>query len=438
MTWRWLLCVPMVLAGVWELRADDWPQWLGPQRDSVWRETGVVDVFPKAGLPIKWRVPVGLGYAGPAVVGDHVYLLDYVKSTGEVANNPSARIELTGEERISCFDIHTGKQLWVHAYPCNYKLSYPSGPRCTPTVSDGRVYALGAEGRLTCLDAKTGELVWAKELTVEYETETPIWGFAAHPLVHGDLLYCVVGGKGSVAVAFKKDTGAEVWRALSADSAGYCPPSIIQHGGREQLLIWHPFALNALEPKTGNVIWSEPLQPGYEMSVTAPTKSGDRLFASGIQTVGAMYQLDAAGKADVLWRGKSKTALYSCNSPPFFHQGTVYGADCQVGSFVAFNAEDGKRLWETFQPTSNGTRRASHGTSYVVQHGDRFFLFSETGDLILARLSPEKYEEISRFHVLDPTNECFGRKVVWSHPAYASRCCFARNDKELVCVDLKK
>ena len=101
------------------------------------------------------------------------------------------------------------------------------------------------------------------------------------------------------------------------------------------------------------------------------------------------------------------------------------------------NLQDGQRLWETFAPTT-GKGRATHGTAHLVRHENRFFLFSETGDLVLARLTPKAYEELGRFHVLEPTGEAFGRAVAWSHPAFANRCVFARNDKEIVCVSLAR
>ena len=122
--------------------------------------------------------------------------------------------------------------LWTHAYDRTYKISYPGGPRCTPTVDGERVYTLGAEGDLRCLNVADGTLVWSKDLTAEYKFDTPVWGFAGHPLVAGDLLYCLVGGEGSVAVAFDKATGREVWRALTASEPGYCPPTMITHGGQ--------------------------------------------------------------------------------------------------------------------------------------------------------------------------------------------------------------
>ena len=133
--------------------AEDWPQWLGPRRDSVWHEKGVVKNFPKSGLKVKWRVPVGLGYSGPAVVDSKVYVTDYVLRSGEVKNNPGGRDKLEGTERVLCFDANSGKTLWKHEYARSYNISYPGGPRCTPTVNDGKVYALGAEGNLLCLDS---------------------------------------------------------------------------------------------------------------------------------------------------------------------------------------------------------------------------------------------------------------------------------------------
>ena len=432
---RFVLLIVLVVQGYG--LADDWPQWLGPGRDSVWREKGVAEKFPADGLPVKWRTPIELGYAGPAVVGNKVFVTDYVKSGGEVVNKPGGRTKLSGVERVLCLTADTGRIIWKHEYDCPYNVSYAGGPRCVPAVDSGKVYTFGAEGHLLCLNAMTGDVVWSKELNKEYNTETPFWGYAAHPLVDGDVLYLVVGGEGSIAVALNKDTGEEIWRALSCDSSGYCPPTMIQHGGVKQLLIWHPDALNSLNPKTGDVYWTEPLKPAYRMSVTAPRLDGDPLFVSGIGTVGALFKLDTnKPAAERVWTGTAKTAVYNCNSTPLLIDGVIYGSDCQLGALVGAKIEDGERLWQTFEPTSGGDRRASHGTAFLVRHEDRVFLFSETGDLILAGLSEAGYEEISRFHVLDPTNECFGRDVVWSHPAFASRCVFARNDKEIVCVSL--
>lgn len=415
---------------------DDWPQWMGKNRDGVWSEKGIVEKFPSGGPKVRWRAPANLGYAGPAVVGNRVYLFDYVPTQGEVKNNPGDRIALQGSERLQCLDANTGEVVWKYEYACPYSISYPSGPRCTPTVADGKVYALGAEGNLTCLDAQTGEVLWSKDFKKDYNAKVPIWGFASHPLVDGDNVYCVVGGEGSIAVAFHKDTGKEVWKALSASEQGYAPPSIIESSDVRQLLIWDADKLNSLHLQTGKVYWSLPLKPSYGMSIMAPQKSGDYLFASGIGNVAALIKL-STGKpgAEIVWTGKPKTALYAANTTPLIDGQTLYGVDCDTGFLMAVDLKTGERLWTTAEPTT-GKRRAGHGTAFLVKNGDRYFIFSETGDLVIAKLSPEKYEEIDRAHILEPTGEAFGRQVVWSHPAFANKSCYARNDKELVCVDL--
>jgi outer membrane protein assembly factor BamB len=418
-------------------RGDDWPQWLGPRRDSVWRETGILDRFPEGGPKVLWRVPVRGGFAGPAVAGGRVYLADYLTDT-DTTGNPAARTKIDGTERVLCLDAAGGKVLWKHEYPCPYHISYPAGPRCTPAVHDGKVYTLGAMGDLLCLDAEKGTVIWSHDLKKDYKTKAPIWGFCGHPLVDGRKLVCLAGGEGSVAVAFDKDTGKELWRSLSAKEPGYCAPTLIEAGGKRQLLIFHPESLNSLDPETGKPYWSVPLEPLYAMSIAAPRRLGDYLFVSAIGTKAVLLKLaDDRPAVTEVWRGDTSTAVYCSNSTPFLEDGMIYGSDCQTGPLRGVRLEDGKRLWETFAPTTGGKERAGHGTAFLVKNGDRFFLFSETGALIIARLSPKGYEEVSRCKLLEPTGKSYdGRTVVWSHPAFAGKCVFARNDKELVCASL--
>lgn len=428
------LALIVTLTGI--AAAEDWPQWNGPGRDGRWTEKGVVTSIPADGLPIKWRTPVNWGYSGPAVANGRVYLTDYLKKSGELANSPGGRNKLTGVERVLCLDEKTGEVIWERPYDQPYNLSYAGGPRATPTVDGDRVYTLGAEGDLLCLNVEDGKTVWKKELKEEYKCEAPFWGFTAAPLIDGDKLICVVGGRGSIAVAFNKHTGKEIWRALTASDAAYCPPTIIQAGGVRQLLIWHADAINGLNPETGEVYWTEPLAPSYKMAIMAPQKEGDLLFASGIGTIGACFRLDAKKPAvEVVWRGDTRTGVYCANSTPIIDNGVIYGCGCRGGELRAVELETGKRLWQTYEPTTGG-RRAGHGTAMLTKNGDHYYLFNEKGELIIAKLTPEKYDEVGRFKVLEPTNEAFGRAVVWSYPAYANRCMFVRNDKEIVCVSL--
>jgi outer membrane protein assembly factor BamB len=429
-----LACLAMALsfAITW---GDDWPQWMGPRRDGQWRETGVLRTFPKEGPKLLWKVPIAGGYAGPAVAHDHVFVTDFV-TDGTRENDPGKRVELTGKERLHALDASTGKTIWTHAYPVTYKISYPAGPRATPTVQDGVVYMLGAEGNLTALDEKSGQVRWAKSLKEEYKIEAPIWGFCSHPLIHDGLIYLTVGGEGSVAVALEAATGKQVWASLSASEPGYAPPSIIHVGNKPQLIIWHAEAINSLDPKTGKVYWSKPLKPNYGMAIMAPQLAGNRLFAGGI---GVSLLLELQGdqpSAKELWRGDTKRGVECVNSTPIIDGDYLYGVN-RFGQLRCVELATGNHVWESFEATT-GNRSANSGTGFLVKCSDYYFIFSETGDLITATLSPAGYQEISRAHLIDPSNEAFGREVVWSHPAFARRAVFVRNDKEIAAYSLSE
>lgn len=429
--------------------ADDWPQWLGPKRDGVWRETGILAKFPQGGPKVRWRTPIGEGYSGPSVVNGKVYITDRVLSKG--AKNPDSAFDrksrVAGVERTLCLNEADGKILWQHEYDCEYQISYASGPRTTPAVADGKVYTLGSMGHLYCYDADTGKVIWFKELTKEYKITAPVWGFSGQPLVDGDRLICLVGGQGSVAVAFNKDTGKEIWKNLSAAEPGYAPPVIFDVGGKRQLIFWHPESVNGLNPATGEVYWSQrynkkkALQAG--MSIPTPRLDNDRLFFTCFYEGSLLLQFKGQAQPTVAWQIQGRSvmpedtdALHSVMVTPVIKDGYVYGVD-SYGELRCLELATGKRIWSTHQPVTGESTR--WGNAFIVEQGDRYFLFNELGDLIIAKFSPKGYEEISRANILVPTNTMAppaGRRVIWSHPAYANRSVYARNDKEIICVSL--
>ncbi len=416
-------------------RGDDWPQWMGPQRDGVWREKGILDKFPDKGPKLRWRAPVGGGYAGPAVAKGKVYVHDRVLAPGAKGPaNPFKRGKLPGKERVLCLDDKDGTVLWKHEYDCTYTVSYPAGPRVTPTVHDGKVYTLGSEGHLFCLDADKGGVLWKRELKKDYKVEAPMWGFSAHPLVDGKRLICMVGGKGSVVVAFDRNNGNELWKALSATEPGYCPPSIHEAGGKRQLIVWHAQAIESLNPENGKAYWSVDIEANYGMAIAAPQKLGDYLFATSYAGRAVMLELARdKPEAKVLWRGGRKSGLYSTFATPFLEGGHIYGV-CSDGEYRCVKAATGERVWETLAPV--GGAKARWGNVFQVKNGDRFFLFNERGDLIVARLSPAGYSEVSRTNLLPPTSNAGDRRVVWMYPAFANKSIYARNDREIVCYSL--
>lgn len=434
-----LACWLAVVLLASSVTADDWPQWMGPRRDDVWSETRILDKFPADGIKVLWRQPVHGGFAGPAVVDGRVYVTDYQKSQGDDKPEPTKRNELQGRERILCLDARTGAEIWRHEYDCPYTISYPAGPRCTPTVDGELVYTLGAMGDLICLNARSGQVVWSKNLPRVYHASVPLWGYAGHPLVYKNLLICAAGGKGSTLVALEKQTGQEVWRALTASEIGYSPPTIIVAGGVTQLLFFHGASINSLNPETGELYWTEPLRTAFSMAIMAPRTDGEFLFAGGHNGQSLGLKLDATKPAVTLaWNGSRNLGLAPVSGTPFVENGVAYGIDGN-GIFRAIRMATGERLWGTSKPVNgqDGDRRgAVEGATFVTKNADRFFIFGENGDLVIARLTPEKYDELSRTKLLDPVGVGLGRKVVWSHPAYANRCVFARNDREIVCASL--
>ncbi|MBI3850217.1 MAG: PQQ-like beta-propeller repeat protein [Verrucomicrobia bacterium] len=424
------------------LLADDWPQWLGPQRDAVWRETGIMEKLPADGPPVRWRTPIGAGYAGPAVANGKVYLTD--RQLAEGASNPANPFDrgtIPGTERTLCLNEADGKILWQHKYDCPYTVSYPAGPRATPVIGGGKVYTLGTEGHLFCLDAISGKPLWSHDFKKDYGIPTPMWGFSAHPLLDGNKLICLAGGDGSTAVAFDKDSGKELWRALTAKEPGYCPPMIFEAGGKRQLVVWHPEAVNSLDPETGMVYWSHPCKIRSGMTIPTPRKMGDLLYLTCFYNGSIMLRLDANKPAATeVWASKKVSekdtdALHSTMSTPFLEDGYIYGV-CSYGQLRCLKADTGERVWETLKATTPDGKEMRWANAFLVKNGDRFFLFNEKGDLIIAKLSPKGYEEISRAHLLEPTNTAAGRDVLWSHPAFANRSMYARNDKEIISVSL--
>jgi outer membrane protein assembly factor BamB len=414
---------------------DDWPQWMGPNRDNIWRETGLIDKFPKDGPKIVWRTKITWGYSGPAVHNGKVYITDY-QTNDNVKDANFGRAGFNGRERIICLDEATGKEIWKKEYDCPYSISYPSGPLCTPVVENGLVYSLGAEGNLLCLKADSGEVVWEKALKEAYGTKSALWGYSAHPLIDGEQLITLAGGEGSHVVSLNKKTGAELWRASSSSEQGYAPPTIINAGGVRQLILCKPTAVTSIDPATGKEYWSVPYEASNGSIIMSPIQVGDYLYVAGYSKKSLLLKLNKEKPTvEEVWRDKARTAISPVNVQPIAIGNVIYGMD-QGGALMAIEIPSGERLWETTDAV--GGRLAGSETAFIVKEADRFWLFNEKGELVIAKLSPKGYEELDRVKVIEPSNLAFGREVVWSMPAFANKRAYIRNDNEIICVDLKK
>ncbi len=432
-------------------QADDWPQWLGPERNAIWKETGIIDKFPAKGPALRWKSLLGGGYSGPSVANGKVYVMDrwakpvdpekskFLHDGPPPRNINFVRKLLPGTERVVCLEEKDGSVKWVHEWDCDYTTvaAYAIGPRVTPTVDGDRVYALGAEGHLVCLDAKDGKVKWNRDFKKDYGLKIPEWGTSSHPLVDGDQLICVVGGQDSTVVSFDKKTGVEKWRALNASQPGYCPPVIHTLGGKRQLLIWHSDAIVALNPSIGKSYWSVPIKPTYAMSIGQPVVSGNRVFIMSFNRVSACIDVsDDGNSAKVAWKGTTRRGIGGVHNTALIFDGHIYGCG-PGGKYICARLSDGKQLWNTFA-ASGGERPISWGNVFTVKQGDRYFLANDLGELIIANLRPSGYEEISRAKLIEPTHKVSGRMLVWSHPAFSNRSVYLRNDNEIRCYDLAK
>ena len=424
-----VLCGALVTTLAVMAIGDDWPQWRGPNRDGVWRETGLVGTFEKPQLEHLWRTEVGSGYCGPTVADGRVYVMDRLLSPRQI-------------ERVHCFDARTGKNLWSFAYDCVYRgVQYDAGPRASVTIHDGRAYALGTMGHLHCFDAITGEVLFSRDLNSEYGIRMPIWGIAAAPLIEGDLLILQIGAEGGACVlALDRKTGKEAWRALD-DGASYSAPIVIDQAGKQVLVVYTAQNVVGLNPQSGEVYWRHPFPPTHmPIGIATPVRHRDLLFVSNFYDGSLLLRLEQNEPAVAqVWKraGQSEQqtdALHSIISTPYLEGDHIYGVD-SYGELRCLRLDTGDRVWESLEAVP----KARWATIHFVRNHDNVWMFNEKGELIIARLSPEGYHEKSRARLIEPTRDQLPSRrggVVWSHPAFADRHVFARNDRELVCASL--
>jgi len=402
--------------------AIDWPQFRGPNRDGTWDETGILESFPRKGLKIRWRHPVGGGWSSPVVAQGRVFVSDVQLS------KPSSR------ERVHCFAEKSGKVLWVYAYQENYSEwtfvpERGAGPTATPIVEQDRIYVVGANGYVHCLDAKAGSVIWEKNIGQEYEVA--VMSCRPSPLLEGSLLIVFTGAKpGASVLALDKQTGKEVWKVLD-DQVSNSSPIAITSAGSRQLIVWSDNSIASLDPANGHTFWREPIVTSSNDSTATPVFHGNRLLVSGLM-------LELGGDppaASFRWpenRAPSKRIL-SNTSSPVMQGGYIFGARSS-GELVCLEAATGTQLWST-----NTVTTPKNGASInITPQGGEYFLFTDEGNLIRAQLSPAGYREISRSHLIDPTWPFAGAKFVYAPPAFANRHMFARNEAEVVCASLEK
>lgn len=411
----------------WSTNAQDWPDWRGNNRDGVWLETGIVDRFDSAQISVKWSVPIGAGYSGPTVANGKVYVTDRI-------TDPKAL------ERVLCFNEQTGEKIWEYSYQCEYSgVGYQAGPRASVVINANKAYSLGTMGNLCCFNAASGKVLWKKDLNTEYEIVMPIWGIAATPLIVDEKIIVHVSGSNNASiVAFDKNTGDEIWRNLD-ERVAYSAPILIQKNGKKVLVNWTEYSLSGVNPETGEVYWRFPWKTGYGMSIATPVLSNDHIFVSAFYSGSLLVKLgDDYTTAEKVWQrsGQSERktdALHCVMNTPIILGEYIYGVD-SYGELRCLDFNTGDRIWED----QTAVKRNRWANIHFVQKEDKVWMFNEQGELLITELSPEGFTEISRAKLIEPTKKQLARGVCWTHPAFANKHVFVRNDNKLVCADLSK
>lgn len=440
-----LACMVILSHAFSPAAAEDWPQWLGPNRDGEWKEDGVLELLPKELKP-RWTAKIGQGYSGPAVARGKVILMD---RTTDAKTAEGGRLTTSmGKERVICLDAEKGTELWVHEYDCEYKnISYGSGPRTTPTIDGDFVYTLGTMGDLKCLAINDGKPVWETSFPRDHDAPSPAWGWSAHLLLEGDAVIALVGGEKQAVAAFDKKTGKKKWAALSTQEICYSAPVIAVAGGKRQLIVWLSDYVASLDPVTGKEFWrhehpvrgTEVMRPAVNISI--PKVAGNMVYVSGGYHGALALKLgEDKPTAEIAWRSKKPLhqkpdTLSTLMTTLLVHDGYLYG-QCRDGEMKCLKADTGEVLWDDLALL--GGKKAQFGSASWVRNGDKVWCLTDTGDLCTLKLSPKGYEETSRVHLIDPTQAAGGRKVTWAHPAFANKNIYARNDREVICVSLAK
>lgn len=382
--------------------AADWPQFRGPNRDGVSRETGLLKSWPAGGPKVLWKIPIGEGYSHIVVSSGRLYTL-YGQGDQEFA---------------VALDAATGKAIWRTPIDRKYRSDMGNGPRSTPTVDGGLVYALSGNGRLVALSAKDGRKVWEHDLPDEFDARIPGWGVSTSPLVEGNLLLVDVGGRGGKSLAaFDKKTGRVVWTSQS-DSAGYSAPIAVTVGGVRQVIFFTGTSVVSVSPRDGKLLWRVPWRTDWDVNAATPIfVAPDRVFISSGYGVGAaLFRIKAAGgKAGVeeVWRSRGMKNQFSSS---VLHNGTIYGFD--DSTFKAMDAATGKERWKQ--------RGFAHG-SLILADGHLVVLSERGCDLALVEATPQAYREKGRTEVL--SGKC------WTAPTVANGRLYLRNEEELKALD---
>ncbi len=390
--------------------AADWPQWRGPSRDDASAEKGLLKSWPEGGPKQLWTFKdAGLGYSSVSIVGDRLFTMG-------IRN---------GVEELIAVDTKEGKELWAAKIGDLLKNDWGDGPRGTPTVDGGFVYALGGQGNLICASVADGKIAWQKSMK-DFGGKTPGWGYTESVLVDGNKVVCTPGGKQGAVIALDKKTGATLWQSVEfTDGAQYSSIIAVDHNKTRQyiqLTMQHLVGLNAAD---GKMLWSVDF-PGRTAVIPTPIFQDGQVYVTAGYGVGCLsVKLGANNTVTGVYTNK---VMKNHHGGAILIDGHVYGHSDGTG-WTCQNFKTGEEVW---------MEKSAHGKGALGYADGMLYCLSENnGTLVLADASPKGWKEHGRFKLEPQTAQRKPQGRIWTHPVILNGRLYLRDQELLSCYDLK-
>jgi outer membrane protein assembly factor BamB len=391
-----------------------WPQFLGPDRNGTSRESGLLSAWPDAGPPEVWRVAGGVGMSGLAVSGERL----------------TTMVQKEGRQWILCLDARTGETRWETDVAAAYKNAMGDGPRATPAMAGESVYGFTGEGILAALQSDDGRSVWQKNIVAEFGGKPADYGMACSPLVVGDSVIVTAGAPAATVVAVHRKSGEVAWTAGENLPPGYSSPVLMKVGGRDQVVVFHGAGCLGLDPLTGAELWSHPYVTDFNCNIAAPVAVDGGVFLSAGENHGSvLLSLKPRGddKFEVTetWSSQGPGSVLRNEWQTSILLGAyLYGFDNVGGAgpvthLTCIDARTGKRQWQ----------QTRFGKGNFIAADGKLFLSTIQGELVVLNANPKKFEELGRKVVVGKTRQA---------PSLAGGLLYLRDDREIVCFDVRK
>lgn len=407
MKYKWVVLASVVLLFVFATQAlaqsgANWPQWRGPNRDGISKETGLLKEWPAQGPALVWKaLGAGRGYSSFSIANGRLYTMG-----------------LRGDrEFVIAFDIANGKEVWSTPHGSAFRNDRGDGPRGTPTIDGERIYALGGNGDLSCLDARTGKIVWSKNVLREFGGSNIQWGISESPLVMGNKVMVNAGGQNASIVALNNDNGAVIWKSQS-DEAGYSSAIPLQVNGGTQVVFFTAQRALGLDVNDGRLLWEYGKPSNNVANVATPIARGNRVFiSSDYGTGGGVVEIKADGRAQEIYFTKD---MRNHHSSSVLVGDYLYGFSSSI--LTAMKFDTGEIAW----------RDRSVGKGSLVYADGNLYCFSENGVVGLVEATPSGYHEKGRFRIQQDS------LPTWTHPVVAGGRLYLRDQDTIYAYDVKQ